>query len=382
MSTDTHETGHRPPETLIEILTIALKDRASDVHLKEGRPPAFRMDGRLRFTNWPPVSHEQMDGFLDEILGPKDKQRFLETGDADHALSEAGLGRFRANCYRQRGVAAIVLRHLKTDIPDFASLHLPVAAMDKIASFTRGLVLITGTTSSGKSTTLASLVERINESREGHIVTIEDPIEFLHNDKRCSVSQREVGIDTVDFRSGLRAVMREDPNVILIGEMRDPDSFEACVSASETGHLVLTTLHTSNVLMTVDRILDMFAPALRNHIRSQLALQLKAIVSQRLLPAASGHGRVPAVEVLFNNPGIAALIREDDLQQLPAAIAAGHEEGMQSFNQSLVELVKSGLVTQEAAEAASDNPDELKMNLQGIYLSRDRGRILKKHDRS
>jgi twitching motility protein PilT len=233
--------------------------------------------------------------FVDEVMNPQQKQCFLETGDSDLAVSVSGLGRFRVNCYRQRGTIAVALRYVKSDVPDFQSLHLPEKAMERIASLARGLVLVTGTTSSGKSTTLAALIDRINATRQCHIVTLEDPIEYLHADKKCSVSQREVSIDTKDFKTGLRAIMREDPNVILIGEMRDAETFQTCLGAAETGHLVFTTLHTTNVTMTIGRILDMFPSDQRAQVRSQLALQLRAIVSQRLLPAANGKGRVPAV---------------------------------------------------------------------------------------
>jgi pilus retraction protein PilT len=316
--------------------------------------------------------------FVDEVMNPQQKQCFLETGDSDLAVSVSGLGRFRVNCYRQRGTIAVALRYVKSDVPDFQSLHLPEKAMERIASLARGLVLVTGTTSSGKSTTLAALIDRINATRQGHIVTLEDPIEYLHADKKCSVSQREVSIDTKDFKTGLRAIMREDPNVILIGEMRDAETFQACLGAAETGHLVFSTLHTTNVTMTIGRILDMFPSDQHAQVRSQLALQLRAIVSQRLLPAASGKGRVPAVEVMFNAPGIASLIRDDEIERIPNVIADGAEEGMQTFNMALVTLVKQKIVTQEAAEWASDNPDALKMNLQGMFGSRDRGGISRK----
>jgi twitching motility protein PilT len=250
--------------------------------------------------------------------------------------------------------------------------------MERIASLARGLVLVTGTTSSGKSTTLAALIDRMNATRQSHIVTLEDPIEYLHADQKCSVSQREVLIDTKDFTTGLRAIMREDPNIILIGEMRDAETFQTCLGAAETGHLVLSSLHTANVTMTIGRILDMFPPAQHDQVRSQLALQLRAIVSQRLLPMADGKGRIPAVEVMFNDPGIAALIRDNEIERIPNAIADGAEDGMQSFNMALVLLVKQKSVTLEAAEWASDNPDALKMNLQGIFGSRDRGGISRK----
>lgn len=364
--------------SLRKILSYALDNAASDIHLKVGRPPAIRINGALRFTHIDEISDDTMLGFLDDLMNRPKKERFLRTGDADIAVSFPGLGRFRANCYRQQGATAVVLRHVRSEIPDFQSLNLPEALMERIASLPRGLVLITGTTSSGKSTTLATIIDRINATRRSHIVTLEDPIEYLHADKKCSVSQREVSIDTKDFKTGLRAIMREDPNVILIGEMRDTETFITCLGAAETGHLVFSTLHTTNVTMTIDRILDMFPTDQHGQIRSQLALQLRAIVSLRLLPAANGEGRVPAVEVMFNNPGIAALIRDDDIERIPNAIADGVEEGMQTFNMALVDLVKSKTVTLEAAEWASDNPDALKMNLQGIFGSRDRGGISKK----
>lgn len=367
--------------SLHRILGYAVHNGASDIHLKVSRPPAIRIDSLLRFTDIRALTEGDLLRFLDEIMTPAQKLSFVETGDADLAVSYPDLGRFRANCYRQRGTTAIVLRHVKSAMPDFQSLNLPEKAMERIASLPRGLVLITGTTSSGKSTTLAALIDRINQTRQSHIVTLEDPIEYLHTDKKCSVTQREVSIDTKDFQTGLRAVMREDPNVILIGEMRDVETFQTCIGAAETGHLVFSTLHTTNVMATIDRILDMFPSNQHEQVRSQLSMQLQAIVSQRLLPDASGQGRLPAVEVMFNNPGIAALIRENEVGRLPNAIADGVEDGMQTFNMSLLDLVNQRLVTQETAERAADNPEELKMNLQGIFGSRGRGGISQKRAR-
>jgi len=364
--------------SLQRIVAYALDNGASDIHLKVSRPPAIRIEGVLRFTEIPELTESDMLRFLDEIMSPEQKRRFLETSDADFAVSLPDLGRFRVNCYRQRGTTAVVLRYVKSDIQDFRSLHLPEKAMERIASLARGLVLVTGTTSSGKSTTLAALIDRINATRQSNIVTLEDPIEYLHADKKCSVSQREVLIDTKDFKTGLRAIMREDPNVILIGELRDAETFQTCLGAAETGHLVFSTLHTTNVTMTISRILDMFPSDQHAQVRSQLALQLRAIVSQRLLPAADGKGRLPAVEVMFNDPGIASLIRDNEIERIPNAIADGAEDGMQTFNMALVSLIKQKSVTQEAAEWASDNPDALKMNLQGIFGSRDRGGISRK----
>ena len=363
---------------LQKILTYAVKNGASDIHLTVGSPPGVRIDGVIRFIkDAERLMPEDTLQYINEMLDEKAKARFMETGDADLALSFPGLGRFRVNCLKQRGSVGIVMRHVKGKILDFAELNLP-AGMDAISRIPRGLVLVTGTTGSGKSTTLASLIDVINQNRRCHIVTLEDPIEYLHENKKSIITQREVTLDTRDFSTALRAVMREDPDVILIGEMRDAETFQAAISAAETGHLVFSTLHTTNCMMTIDRIIDLFPNNQHDQVRSQLALQLRAIVSQRLLQQADGVGRVPAVEILLTNPGIAQLIRENTIKQLPTAIAGGREDGMQTFNMSLVDLVKRNLVSQEEAEWASDNPEELKMNLQGIFLSQSRGGILRR----
>jgi len=363
---------------LQKILTWAVKQGASDIHLTVGSPPAVRVDGIIRFvTDAEPLKQEDTESFLDEIMTPEQKERFLATGDADQALSVPGLGRFRVNCMKQRSSVGIVLRHVKGKILDFGELNLP-DAMETISRIARGLVLVTGTTGSGKSTTLASIIDRINQFRRCHIVTLEDPIEYLHVNKKSIITQREVTIDTLDFKTALRAVMREDPDVILIGEMRDGETFQAAISAAETGHLVFSTLHTTNAMMTIDRIIDLFPTNQHDQVRAQLAMQLRACICQRLLQSADGNGRVPAVEIMFTNPAIAALIRENNVKQIPNAILGGREDGMQSFNMSLAQLVRKKLVTQEEAEWASDNPEELKMILQGITLNQARGAILKR----
>ena len=364
--------------SLHRIVAFARELGASDVHLNVTRPPAIRVHGVLRFMEIGSITENDMLRFLDEVMNATQKQQFLESGDADVAVSFPQAGRFRVNCYRQRGTTALALRYIQAKVPDFQSLHLPEMAMERIAGLPRGLVLVTGTTSSGKSTTLAALIDRINATRHARIVTLEDPIEYIHTDKNCSVSQREVSIDTKDFRTGLRAILREDPNVILIGEMRDAETFQTCLGAAETGHLVMSTLHTTNVTMTIERVLEMFPPEHHAQIRVQLALQLRAVISQRLLPASDGKHRVPAVEIMINEPGIASLIRGNEIHRIPNAIADGEDDGMQTFNMALVKLVKQKIVTQEAAEWASDNPEALKMNLQGIYGSRDRGGISKR----
>ncbi len=364
--------------TLNRILSYAVKKGASDIHLKVPRPPVVRIDGEIRFAGETPLTPQHMLGYLDEMMTPEEKDVFLETGDADLAYSASGVGRFRVNCLKQRGSVAIIMRHVKAKLPDLSKLHLPMDSVKRIAEVRRGMVLVTGTTGSGKSTTLAGIIDIINQTRCENIITLEDPIEFLHEDKKSSVIQREMAIDTKDFKTALRAMMREDPDVILIGEMRDHETFQACISASETGHLAISTLHTTNAAMTIDRIIDLFPPSQHDQVRSQLALQLCAILSQRLLPAADGIGRVPAVEVMFSTGTIAELIRDNNLKSIPGVIAGGKQDGMQTFNMSLAELVAKGLIAEEDALNASDNPDELKMNFEGIYLSQGRGGILKK----
>ena len=363
--------------SLEKILGYAVKHGASDVHLTVGSPPAIRVDGAIRFVGDTQLNPEDTLRFLDTLCDEKKREVFLETGDMDLAHSVAGLGRFRVNIMMQRGSVGIVMRHVKAKILDFDSLNLP-PGVEKAAGIPRGLVLVTGTTGSGKSTTLASMIDKINQQRRLHIVTLEDPIEFLHMNKKSIISQREVGIDTRDFDVALRAAMREDPDVILIGEMRDAHTFQAAMSAAETGHLVFSTLHTTNAMLTIDRILDLFPSNHQPQIRSQLALQLKASIAQRLIPSADGKGRVPAVEVMFNSPAIAALIRDNELKQIPNAIAGGAESGMQTFNMSLAKLIKAKLITEDEGMWNSDNPEELKMNLQGIFLSQGRGGILKR----
>lgn len=363
--------------SLQKILTYAVKHGASDVHLTVGSPPAIRIDGTIRFIGEDPITNDDNMSFLDDIMDGEDKERFLRSGDADQALSFPGLGRFRVNILKQRNSVGIIMRHVKAKIPSFNDLNLP-PAIERLTEMHRGLALITGTTGSGKSTTLAAIVDKINENRRLHIVTIEDPIEFLHSNKNSIVTQRELHIDTHDFHTALRAAMREDPDVILIGEMRDAETFQAAMAAAETGHLVFSTLHTTNAMLTVDRIVDLFPANQHTQVRSQLSLQLRACIAQRLIPTADGVGRVPAIEVMFNNPAISALIKENNLRQIPNVIAGGKEDGMQTFNMSLHDLIKRGLISEDQGMAASDNPDELAMNLQGITLSQGRGGIIRR----
>ena len=358
------------------LLELAITKDASDLHLKVGSPPYLRIDGELVAQLDYTLTDQQTEAFLDDILDPKQKQIFEERHEIDLAYSVKGLGRFRTNVFRQRGSVGIVMRRIKATIPDFEELNLP-DVLKRIAELRRGCVLVTGTTGSGKSTSLAAMIEYINVRRRVHIMTLEDPIEYLHSDKKAIINQREVTIDTESFASALKTLMRQDPDVILIGEMRDMETFQAAVSASETGHLVFSTLHTSDAMQTIDRIIDLFPPHQHDQVRSQLSLNLKAVVCQRLLPKANGEGRVPAVEVMLISPTVKKLIKENRIAQIPSAIQAGRQDGMQTFNDSLKQLVEHGLVTEEEAMLSSDHPEELAMNLQGVYLDQSRGGIIR-----
>nr|HPN84902.1 PilT/PilU family type 4a pilus ATPase [Victivallales bacterium] len=275
--------------------------------------------------------------------------------------------RFRVNIHRQRGICSVTMRHVKSDVMDFDKLGVP-ASLKKIAESERGIVIVSGTTGSGKSTTLAAMIEHINMTMRKHIITIEDPIEYEFKDKKSVLEQREVGLDTETFYSALVHVLRQDPDVIMIGEMRNRESFDAALQASDTGHLVLTTLHSTNASQAVTRILDFYEKNEQDAIRSALAINIRAICAQRLLPRAFGGGVIPAIEVMINTALIRKLMNENKLEKLPAAIENSRDEGMQSFNQSLLGLVNEGLVTEEDALKAATNPEALKMNLKGIFL--------------
>lgn len=362
-------------DLFLKLLQGAVQKDASDIHLKTGSVPYYRIDGTVR-----PQEHKQLlkgdvDTILDILLNDEQRRHFMKRGEIDLAFTEKGIGRFRVNVFRQRGSVSLVLRRIKTKMLNFKQLHLPDTVMN-FTTLVRGLVLITGTTGTGKSTALASIIDVINETRRCHIVTIEDPIEFVHQDKKAVVNQREVTIDTADFYSALKAVMRQDPDVILIGEMRDLETFNAAIAAAETGHLVFSTLHTSNASQTINRIVDMFPVDQHTQVRSQLSVNLQGIMCLRLLARADGEGRVPACEILLSSPGSRKLIRENRISQLEAAILQGKKDGMQTFNQSLHSLVISGLITQAEAMTNSENPEELNMLIQGIQLSARSGGIL------
>jgi len=363
-------------EAFVKLLQRAVQKDASDIHLKAGSPAYFRVDGEMAVQGEDAFHREHLEAILDILLSPDQRAYFKKNGEVDLSYQEKGVGRFRVNVFRQRGAVSLVMRRIKTRILSLDQLHLP-ASVARFAKMQRGLVLVTGTTGSGKSTTLASIVDQINDVRRCHVVTIEDPIEYVHSDRKAVINQREINIDTRDFSSALKAVMRQDPDVILIGEMRDIETFQAAISAAETGHLVFSTLHTTNVMQTIDRIIDLFPTTQHDQVRSALSLNLRAVMCMRLLVRSDGVGRVPACEILFSNPAVRLLIKENRIAQLDMAIQQGRESGSQSFNDSLHGLVKQKLVSLDVALEVSDNPEELTMMLQGIQLSSKRGGILR-----
>ena len=360
--------------TLKEMLAEMLRTKASDLHLRVGLKPTLRIDGTLRQIETQPISIEDMEGVLNQIITEDQKTRFSKKNEMDLALSVSKMGRFRINIYRQRGTVAVAIRAVNTLVPTFEELNLPLVLRD-IANNRHGMVIITGTTGSGKSTTLASMIEHINSTRAENIVTIEDPIEYIYRDKRSIISQREVGGDTESFSTALRHSFRQDPDVILIGEIRDMETMSIASTAADTGHFVLTTLHTLNAIETINRIVSFFPPHQHQHVRLILAATLKAIICQRLLPRSDGPGRVPAVEILVNNSSVREYIV--DSMKTPLIIelieSGSIQYGMQSFDQSIMKLYKAGLISYEEAISQTTSPDDFELRVKGITGASDRG---------
>ena len=358
---------------LNEILKIALKGGASDIHLKSGLPPMFRVDGALvPLKNGERLLPDDIQRMAFSIMNPVQRERFDMAHECDLAHGIPGVGRFRVNVFQQRGTVGIVFRVIPFGVKTIEQLHLP-KVVEQIAMEQRGLVLVTGTTGSGKSTTLASIIDHINSHRTCHIMTIEDPIEFLIRDRRSIVNQREIGVDTMTFADALRAALRQDPDVILVGEMRDFETIETAITAAETGHLVMSTLHTLDAVETVNRIISVFPPYQQKQVRLQLASILKAVISQRLVPRADGKGRAPALEILVSTARVRECIADKDrTKELHDAIAKGYTTyGMQTFDQSLMQLVKQGLVTYEEALKHVSNPDDFALRFRGIASASD-----------
>lgn len=356
-----------------ELLKIAVSEGASDLHIKVGSTPIIRVDGELMpMTSMPKLSQEDALKLAFSVMSPGQREIFKKKNDLDLAYSVPGLGRFRCNVFIQRGAVGMVFRVIPVKIPTIEDLQLP-EVLKKIAMEPRGLILVTGTTGSGKSTTLASMIDYINTNRTNNIITIEDPIEFLHRDKRSIINQREVGTDTESFSKALRAALRQDPDVILVGEMRDFETIQICLTAAETGHLVLSTLHTIDAAETVNRIISVFPPYQHKQVRTQLSSSLKGIVSMRLMPRADGKGRVPAVEVLVATITVKDCILDPDkTKMLSDVIAQGAVHyNMQTFDQSLLNLFKSNLITYEDALRGATNPDDFVLKVKGIQSTSD-----------
>jgi pilus retraction protein PilT len=339
--------------------------KASDLFLSEGRPPAVRVHGKVRQVRYPPTSRDEMTSLLDEVAPPAARKRLEDTGDVDLGYAMEDGRRFRLNLSRQRGVISLVARAIPGGELKFEELGLPAGAA-RLAEFRRGLTLITGATGSGKSTTVAAMLHHINRHRAAHIVTIEDPIEFVHRDIRSRVTQREVGTDTASFNEALRRVVRQSPDVIVIGEMRDRDSVAVAINAALTGHLVIASLHTIDTTQTLQRILSFYPEHLRSQVSVDLSLCLRGVLSQRLLPRADGSGRVLALEMMTVGPGASRLIRDQRVEELADLMKASESEGVKTFNQSLLELYQAGEISLEVGRAYATNPDEFELNTQGM----------------
>jgi twitching motility protein PilT len=359
-----------------ELLRVAAAFGASDLHCKAGTQPFMRIGGELRpISTAPRLTQEDTLDMAFSMMSNRQKQRFKEVSEADIAYGVSGLGRFRANVFQQRGSVGMVLRVIPDKVRSITELGLP-PVIERIAEEQRGLVLVTGTTGSGKSTTLAAMIDYMNANRGGHIITIEDPIEFLHRDKKSFITQREVDVDTRSFAEALRGALRQDPDVILVGEMRDHETIETALTAAETGHLVLSTLHTLDATETIRRIVSSFPPHLQKSVRIQLASILRAVVSMRLVRSAEGAGRVPAAEIMISTGLIRDyIINEEKTSLIRDAIAAGTSQyGMQTFDQSLFSLHQSGLISMEEALRGASNPDEFRLRIAGIRSASDQAK--------
>ncbi len=360
-------------ELFHRILQTAIEGGASDVHLKIGTPVVFRINRQLLSIECPTPTEDWMNNVVENFVPRHAKQRLESDREVDFSYFVPGIGRFRTNVFQQRGQYCIAMRYVKTRVPSFEELNL-LPVLKRIAESPRGIVLVSGATGCGKSTTLAAMVEHINANFKKHLITLEDPIEYVFDDEQSVIEQREIGLDTHSFAMGLKHILRQDPDIIMIGEMRDAVSFQSAMSAADTGHLVLSTLHTTNASQSVTRILDFFKPDERDQIRRQLASTLQAVICQRMVNSIDGH-MLPALEIMINTPTVRKLIEENRLDKLAAAIETGVDDGMQNFNQALYTLVKERKVSEEEALAKATNPQALEMNFKGIFLDEAR-RIL------
>ena len=359
---------------LRELLIKTVSLGASDLHLKVNQPAMFRLHSELINSGTEVLTPDILTELVEDIIPPHARSHYEQRHEVDFSLDEVEVGRFRVNIFLTHGIPAVAMRHVKTRIPTFKELHLP-DILNKIALFPRGIVIASGTTGSGKSTTLASMIQHINNMVARRIITIEDPIEYVFTDIKSVISQREVGLDTVSFHSALKHILRQDPDVIMVGEMRDAESFSAGLAASETGHLVFSTVHTDTASQTIPRILNFFPSNEREQVRLSLATNIRAVICQRLVPAAHGEGVFPAVEIMINNSTVRKLIEKNQLEKLAGAIETGVEDGTQTCNQAVYDLIRTGKITEEEGMSRANNPETLKMNLKGIFLDEAR-RIL------
>ena len=354
------------------VLRLMLEQNASDLHLKVGCAPTLRVNGELRNLPMPPMRSDEMKALADQIMPAKRQKEFAEIKEADFALGVPGIGRFRVNAYQQRGTIAYAFRIVPFQAHTIAELNLP-AVLEQVALKPRGLVLVTGITGSGKSTALAAMIQYINQNKAANVITIEDPIEFLHRDNKAHINQREVGTDTASFAQALRRVLRQDPDILLVGEIRDLDTLDTAMKAADTGHLVFSTLHTTDATQTINRILSFYPPHQQAEVRFLLASALEAVVSLRLVPRADKPGRVPAAEILMNTAAVRENIRDMSKSlNIPELIAEGTVQyGMQSFDQSLMNWYKKGVISYENALYYATNPSEFALRIQGVAGASD-----------
>ncbi|MCC6231477.1 MAG: PilT/PilU family type 4a pilus ATPase [Verrucomicrobiales bacterium] len=360
-------------ELFHKILKTAVEGGASDVHLKSASPVVFRINRQLVPIECPEPTEEWVASIVEQIVPRHGKEQMAETREVDFSYFVPGIGRFRTNVFQQRGMLCLAMRYVKANIPEFEALGL-LPIVRKIASAPRGIVLVAGATGSGKSTTLAAMMQHINRTSRKHVITLEDPIEYVFDDDQSVIEQREIGLDTPSYPMGLKYVLRQDPDIIMIGEMRDAISFQAAIGAADTGHLVLSTLHTTTAAQSVTRILDFFKADEREQVRRQLVGTLQAVICQRMVQTVDA-GVTVALEILISNSTVRKLIEENRLDKLPAAIEVGTDDGMQTFNQALFDLVKARRVTEKEALAKASNAQALEMNFKGIFLDEGR-RIL------
>ncbi|MFW6221859.1 MAG: type IV pilus twitching motility protein PilT [Fibrobacterota bacterium] len=355
------------------LLGAMTEKNASDLHIRAGAPPVFRINGALFRARMEPLTPDHLNQFVQELLSEDQKKFFENNHEMDFALGVRGVGRFRFNVFHQRGTPSFAIRSIKTNVPKFDDLNMPSVILD-LCLRRRGLILVTGTTGSGKTTLLSSMIDHINRSQSVNIVTIEDPIEYLHRDKKSVIAQREIGTDAGDFATALRGCFRQDPDVILIGEIRDKDTMETALSASDTGHLVMSTLHTINAVETISRIITFFPPHQHEQVRLILSSVLVAVVSLRLVPRTDGQGRVPAAEIMINTASVSEYIREPDKAHLILeAISDGKSQyGSQTFDQSLYDLYQSGMIAFEVAKQNANNPENFELRVKGISGASDR----------